>query len=132
MIEVEPATHGRPVDKKSIDGIEVLNSVIFPRLHLQDCLQELKSGTVFEGLRLEHFRSSNRACRDTNIAVAALSGLISRKLLRTKTDHLRGKVLKAGGFFAFGTSAYHTVAALHKTARQLKLDSNYRVTQDLL
>lgn len=123
MVENSVCFPKAPLDER------LVSSLFFPLQHLQTCLADVQDGVMFEGESLNNFRNSNRVCRNINIAVAAFSGLIGKRLLSTKTNRFRGRLLKAGGFLALGHSVHQTIGAVDKTLRQFKLDSNDRVGQ---
>jgi len=123
MVENRVGLPKAPVEER------IVSSFVFPLQHLQVCLEQIEAGEIFEVESLDNFRKSNRVCRNINIAVSAFSGIIASRMLWTKTDGFRAKVLiKVGGLIALAHASHQAVGALDKTRRQLVLDSLSRVS----
>lgn len=112
--------------------IRIPNAFIFPLQNLQLCLEQIEAGVVFEGVPLDNFRGSNRACRTINIAAAAFSGVVAARMLSVNIDGLKGKIFKTAGLVAFAHAASQAAGAYDKSLRQVKLDSKETICkQDL-
>ncbi len=113
-------------------GIGAANSIAFPLHHLTDCLEQVDSGTVFSGLPLEHFRNSNRACRNINIAAAISGSVIGTTLVIGKQGGFKGKLVKTSGLLVLAHAVSQVKRAREKSRRQALLDSRETVgKQDL-
>ncbi len=107
----------------------IVNSLVFPLQHLESCIEQLRDGAVITGEALEHLRQSNRVCRSINIGVAVSGRIIGTALVRSTTDGVKGKLLRASGVLILEHAANQAKAADEKLRMQGVLNSKDSISK---